>query len=167
MVFTVLADISITSRPFLSSTGIHHKPSICTGARCQSTKEVKLWNLHSAEDGTLQGSLLHTLAGCSPVAFTPDGKTLVSGGEGGRIKIWHHVLNSSDFTFDPFLPGEWWEVLGVGMDADSEAVKLAYHQLARQYHPDVNRSASAIAKMQTINKAYEEFLKELSDCRVR
>jgi WD40 repeat protein len=132
-----------------------------------STKEVKLWNLHSAEDGTLQGSLLHTLAGCSPVAFTPDGKTLVSGGEGGRIKIWHHVLNSSDFTFDPFLPGEWWEVLGVGMDADSEAVKLAYHQLARQYHPDVNRSASAIAKMQTINKAYEEFLKELSDCRVR
>ena len=38
MVFTVLADICITSRPFLSSTGTHHKPSICTGARCQFSK---------------------------------------------------------------------------------------------------------------------------------
>ncbi|MBD1809470.1 DnaJ domain-containing protein [Microcoleus sp. FACHB-SPT15] len=132
-----------------------------------STKELKLWNLHSVDDGTVQGSLLHTLAGCSPVAFTPDGKTLVSGGEGGRIKIWCQVLNSNDFTLDPSLPGEWWEVLGVGMDADSEAVKLAYHHLARQYHPDINRSASAIAKMQAINTAYEEFLKEFSAFRVR
>jgi DnaJ-class molecular chaperone len=48
------------------------------------------------------------------------------------------------------------------MDAAPKAVKLAYRQLARQYHPDVNRSASAIAKMQAINKAYEEFLKEFS-----
>jgi uncharacterized membrane protein YsdA (DUF1294 family) len=38
MVSTVLADISFTSRPFLSSTGTDHKPSICTGARCQNNK---------------------------------------------------------------------------------------------------------------------------------
>jgi WD40 repeat protein len=127
-----------------------------------STKELKLWNLRTDEDGTVQASYLHTLSGCSPVAFCPDGKTLVTGGEGSRIKIWCQVLNSSDFTLDPFLPGEWWEALGVGMDADSKTVKLAYRQLARQYHPDVNRSASAIAKMQVINKAYEEFLQEFS-----
>ncbi|MBD1921789.1 HAMP domain-containing protein [Microcoleus sp. FACHB-831] len=40
MVFTVLADICITSRPFFSSTGTHHKPSICTGARCQYTSRA-------------------------------------------------------------------------------------------------------------------------------
>jgi hypothetical protein len=42
MVFTVLSDISITSRPLLSSTGTHHKPSICTGARCQNMQMVKI-----------------------------------------------------------------------------------------------------------------------------
>ncbi|MDY7009048.1 MAG: serine/threonine-protein kinase [Cyanobacteriota bacterium] len=42
---------------------------------------VKLWNLHT-------GKLLDSLCGYHPVQFTPDGKTLVSGGEGGRILIW-------------------------------------------------------------------------------
>ncbi len=56
MVSTVLADISFTSRPFLSSTGTHHKPSICTGARCQ-LKDLKRINhelreLPSSEEPT-------------------------------------------------------------------------------------------------------------------
>ncbi|NET40959.1 serine/threonine-protein kinase [Okeania sp. SIO2B3] len=42
---------------------------------------VKLWNLHT-------GKLLDSLCGYYPVQFTPDGNTLVSGGEGGRILIW-------------------------------------------------------------------------------
>jgi WD40 repeat protein len=120
-----------------------------------SIKEVQLWNLRT-------GELLYTLSGRSPVAFSPDGQTLVSAAEGGRIKIWCQILNGDESTLHPLLSGEWWEVLGVGMDAAPKAVKLAYRQLARQYHPDVNRSASAIAKMQAINKAYEEFLKEFS-----
>jgi len=45
MVSTVLADISFTSRPFLSLTATHHKPSICTGARCQF-EEPKRINPH-------------------------------------------------------------------------------------------------------------------------
>ena len=128
-----------------------------------NTKEVKLWNLDTEEDGILQGTPVQTLAGRSPVAFCPDGKTLVSGGEGGRIKIWHQMLGSDESTVGPLLSGEWWEVLGVGIDAHHKAVKLAYRQLARQYHPDVNRSVSAIAKMQAINKAYEAFLKEFNN----
>ena len=128
-----------------------------------STKEVKLWNLDTEEDGILQGTPVQTLAGRSPVAFCPDGKTLVSGGEGGRIKIWHQMLGSDESTVGPLLSEEWWEVLGVGIDAHHKAVKLAYRQLARQYHPDVNRSVTAIAKMQAINKAYEAFLKEFKN----
>jgi DnaJ-class molecular chaperone len=52
--------------------------------------------------------------------------------------------------------------IGGGRDAHPNNVKGAYRRLARQYHPDINRSASAIAKMQAINKAYEEFLKAIS-----
>jgi WD40 repeat protein len=31
------------------------------------------------------------LDGCDPVAFTPDGTTLISGGDGASIKLWHQV----------------------------------------------------------------------------
>ena len=86
----------------------------------------------------------------------------MSGGESGCIKIWRQILGGDESILDGLLSGEWWNVLGVRMDAAPKAVKLAYRQLARQYHPDVNRSASAIAKMQAINKAYEQFLKEFS-----
>ncbi len=118
-------------------------------------KEVKLWNLRT-------GELIQTLSGFSPVAFSPDGQTLVSGGNGGTIKIWHQRLSGEQSTIDFVLSGEWWEVLGVERSEQSHQVKLAYRRLARQYHPDLNRCASAIAKMQAVNKAYEEFLQEFS-----
>jgi WD40 repeat protein len=120
-----------------------------------SMKAVKLWNIHT-------GELIQTLPGCSPVAFSADGQTLVTGSSCGTIKIWHQRLGSEESTLDSVVSGEWWEVLGVGMDAEPQAVKLAYRRLARLYHPDINRSTSAIAKMQALNKAYEEFLKEFS-----
>jgi WD40 repeat protein len=120
-----------------------------------SMKAVKLWNIHT-------GKLIQTLPGCSPVAFSPDGQTLVTGSSGGTIKIWRQRLGSEESRLVSVVSGEWWEVLGVAMDAEPQAVKLAYRRLARQYHPDINRSASAIAKMQALNKAYEEFFKEFS-----
>ncbi|MEQ9668696.1 WD40 domain-containing protein [Coleofasciculus sp. G2-EDA-02] len=116
---------------------------------------VYLWNLHT-------GQLLGTLAGCSPVVFGPDGQILVSGGKAGTIKIWRNQLGVETTPFESGLSGEWWEILGVEMDADINRVKLAYHQLARQYHPDINSSATAIAKMQAINQAYEAFLQKFS-----
>jgi DnaJ-class molecular chaperone len=72
------------------------------------------------------------------------------------------MLGGDESILDPVLSGEWWEVLGVVMNAHPNDVKRAYRRLARQYHPDVNRSATAIAMMQAINKAYEDFLKQLS-----
>lgn len=118
-------------------------------------KAVKLWNIQT-------GELIQTLSECSPVAFSPDGQILVSGSNSGTIKIWHQILGRDESTCDSVLSGEWWDILGVSRDEHPNEGKLAYRRLARQYHPDINRSASAIATMQAINKAYEEFLKEFS-----
>lgn len=50
-------------------------------------------------------------------------------------------------------------VLGVAQDADWETIKTAYRRLAQQYHPDVNDSAEAVARMQAINAAYHALSK--------
>jgi molecular chaperone DnaJ len=50
---------------------------------------------------------------------------------------------------------DYYEVLGVARDADENAIKSAYRKLARQYHPDVNKSADAGEKFKEINEAYE------------
>lgn len=114
-----------------------------------SKNEIKLWNLSN-------GELLHTLSGRYPVAFSADGQTLVSGGEGGNIKIWRKSV-VSELTPDSVLSGEWWEVLRVNKNTAAEEVKLAYRRLARHYHPDVNRCANAKANMQAIVEAYKKF----------
>jgi len=118
------------------------------------TNAVHLWNLHT-------GQLIGTLAGCNPVVFSPDGQVLVSGGKAGTIKIWRNQFGVKTTPFESELSGEWWEILGVEIDADINRVKVAYRQLARQYHPDINSSAT-IAKMQAINQAYEAFLQKFS-----
>lgn len=49
---------------------------------------------------------------------------------------------------------DYYEVLGVPRDAPAEAVKKAYRQLARKYHPDVNKAPEAEARMKDVNEAY-------------
>ena len=38
---------------------------------------------------------------------------------------------------------DYYEVLGVSRDADSEAIRRAFHGLARDWHPDVAESPDA------------------------
>lgn len=45
-------------------------------------------------------------------------------------------------------------ILGVGPQATLDDVRSAYRRLARRYHPDVNGSPEAAARMRTINAAY-------------
>jgi WD40 repeat protein len=137
------------------STGIFSVAISADGQTLASgtLKAIKLWNINT-------GELIQILSGCTPVIFSPDGQMLVSGDECGGIKIWRRILSSDES--DSLPSREWWEVLGVDMDARPEEVKRAYRRLARHYHPDLNPCASTISKMQAINMAYEEFLKQLS-----
>jgi len=47
-------------------------------------------------------------------------------------------------------------VLGVSKDADQKAIKKAYYQLAKKYHPDSNKDdPNASKKFQEVSEAYE------------
>jgi len=49
---------------------------------------------------------------------------------------------------------DYYQVLGVARDAPAEAVKKAYRQLARKFHPDVSKEADAASRMSEVNEAY-------------
>lgn len=51
------------------------------------------------------------------------------------------------------------DVLSIGYESDKYQIKLAYRKKAKQYHPDMNKSADATKIFQKINDAYE-FLSE-------
>jgi hypothetical protein len=59
-----------------------------------------------------------------------------------------HTIEGMD-TVDNY-----YAVLGVPIDADSDTIKRAYRQLARQYHPDVAGPQGAV-QMKRINRAYD------------
>jgi molecular chaperone DnaJ len=50
---------------------------------------------------------------------------------------------------------DYYEVLGVSRTASAEEIKRAYRNLARKYHPDVNKATDAEARFKEINEAYE------------
>ena len=49
---------------------------------------------------------------------------------------------------------DFYDVLGVDRGADKKAIKTAYRQKARQYHPDVNKEDGAEEKFKRISNAY-------------
>lgn len=50
---------------------------------------------------------------------------------------------------------DYYDVLGVGRDADAAEIKKAFRRLARTHHPDVNDSPEAEAEFKEIAAAYE------------
>lgn len=56
-----------------------------------------------------------------------------------------------------------YSVLGLNKNANSDEIKSAYRKLAREYHPDVNKSPDAEEKFKQVSEAYEV----LSDARKR
>jgi curved DNA-binding protein len=49
---------------------------------------------------------------------------------------------------------DYYAILGLPRNATQEEIKRAYKRLARQYHPDVNKSPEAEEKFKEINEAY-------------
>jgi len=49
---------------------------------------------------------------------------------------------------------DYYEILGVSRGASTEEVKSAFRQLARKYHPDVNKAADAEERFKEINEAF-------------
>ena len=56
-----------------------------------------------------------------------------------------NVLNKKDY----------YSTLNIDRNASQDDIKKAYFKLAKQYHPDVNKSPEAKEKFATINEAYE------------
>lgn len=50
---------------------------------------------------------------------------------------------------------DYYEVLGVSKDASDQDIKRAYLKLAKQYHPDLNKSPDAPEKFKEVSEAYE------------
>jgi molecular chaperone DnaJ len=52
------------------------------------------------------------------------------------------------------LKRDYYEVLGLSRDADEDAIKRAFHALARQFHPDVAGDPNAEARFRELAAAY-------------
>ncbi|KAJ1961448.1 mdj1 protein precursor, partial [Dimargaris xerosporica] len=50
---------------------------------------------------------------------------------------------------------DYYKLLGVGKNANQNEIKKAYYKLAKQYHPDTNKSEDARQKFVEIQEAYE------------
>ena len=54
----------------------------------------------------------------------------------------------------PAVKRDYYEVLGLSQDADQEAIRRAFHSLARDWHPDVAASPDAEERFRELAQAY-------------
>ena len=50
---------------------------------------------------------------------------------------------------------DYYSVLGISKNADKAAIKSAYRQKARKFHPDVNKEPGAEDTFKAVSNAYE------------
>ena len=52
---------------------------------------------------------------------------------------------------------DYYEVLGIGKDADEAAIKKAYRVLAKKYHPDMNPGDASAPKAKPVSRNLNNF----------
>ena len=52
-------------------------------------------------------------------------------------------------------PRDYYDVLGISKTASGEEIKRAYRNLAKRYHPDINKASDAPEKFKEIQTAYD------------
>ena len=50
---------------------------------------------------------------------------------------------------------DYYKLLGIARDASADDIQKAFRQLARKFHPDVNKAPGAEDKFKQINEAHE------------
>ncbi len=60
---------------------------------------------------------------------------------------------------------DYYEVLGLQKGASQDEIKRAYRQLAKKYHPDINKEPGAEEKFKEINEAYDTLSDEQKKAR--
>jgi DnaJ-class molecular chaperone len=61
---------------------------------------------------------------------------------------------------------DYYQQLGVGRGSTTKEIKTAYRQMARKFHPDVNKEAGAEAKFKKISNAYEVLSDDQKRCAI-
>ena len=109
---------------------------------------VQIWDLETH-------NLLQSITACSPVVFNSDGKYLITGDIHNRIQIWQKMVYNSHLDYEKYLNEPWWKILGVSKTSPATNIKIAYYNLAKKYHSDVNSTQEAKDMMSIINRAYQ------------
>ena len=67
----------------------------------------------------------------------------------------HRPFLSSRRLFSSSRKRDYYEILGLKRDASKADIKKSYFELAKKYHPDVNKDKSGEAKFKEVTEAYE------------
>jgi molecular chaperone DnaJ len=70
------------------------------------------------------------------------------------IPIWLRPTVSARSGQVAALKRDYYEVLGISREADDDAIKRAFHDLARDWHPDVANAPDAEARFRELAEAY-------------
>lgn len=71
------------------------------------------------------------------------------------LRLWFEgAPKASQEAAQPAAPSTYYALLGVGQDADEDAIKRGYKRMARQWHPDVCREPDARERFLAIRDAY-------------
>ena len=96
------------------------------------------------------------------IIFTVDGFLMRAkrGAEGYNLRSPEAAQTLSAATQIPELKTQtsFYEVLGVGPNADPETLRKAYRRLARKHHPDVSTDPQAHENMARLNEAFETLM---------